>query len=688
MKLNQDKINTALKALDWPAVERELDAVSLTEDDVEAALKLVLRSDRMVKRRPGDDGAARDLLLQRLQEYLRSHSFGEGADKVPELQGIFRKIDKGYLAIYASEAALEFTQLTPQQRIDSIFGALADVATSMKADFDRTLKQGKYISAGMKFEDATGTGYHPPAIFHGLTLAATDALLLEAYSNGYLQGGVMVLPVPGPSTATAIAAANVKLVNAGLWRRWKYVDEHHRYLGAKLEEFNPPELPDWVTQLPPALSLTTVLEFLPDRDLTLMDHVATERFDQRMIQTLQEMLRGTNLLKIIAPKGAPQVPLPPKGTISMQEAHAGTLLGEYLSMPLDTTLAGSMFLHERLRGYAVLQQLAIDLFEKNKTYFPRISKADLEAELTRCGMSSKAVAAFIKEATFGKSNRDFYDQPLIQLQDGHYLLFGFALVEANLVKVMLSSLQNAKLPFQGKGPAYEDEVLRVLQGEGFTPRKLKVYRGPKKEHEFDYDVTFVWDDYVFFLECKNRSIPFGQPIAMAYFKLELESHAAQVARLRNALTNYPDIIDADYPQAKGKKPVFCVVNSLPFSLGSWRDIYYIDHSLLGRFFKPSGTFGVEIGKLAPGSPIVRDEVARLWAGNKPTAKDFIRYISSPPQLHLGAAHYELKADWYQLSLDTVLKTIEFSRVTLDEAQVAKILVEATNRNQKNGAGTD
>ena len=666
-------------------MQRELDAVLLTDDDLDAVLKLVLRSDRMVRRRPGDDGVDRERLLESLEQYLLTHSFTEAADAVPRLRAMFRSIDKGYLAIYKSEAALPFARLSPQQRIDSIFGALQDTGMSIQADFDRSMQQAEYLSAGMKFHDSAGTEYNPSAVFHGLTLAATDALLMEAYQNGYLRGSAMVLPSVNPSSAHANVLAQGKLANAGLWRHWKSVDEHHRYLAAKLEEFNAPELPDWMTQVPVGSAVRTVLEFEPDVNLQVLDYVATERFDQRMHQTLHDMIRRTDLLRIVAPKGSQYVPLPPAGILSTEEAHAGALLGEYLSMRLDQTPAGSMMLHERLRGYAVLQRYARGLIENYQTHFPRVLKTDLEAELVRCGLSAKATAAFIKEATFGKSNRDFYDQPLIQLDDGSYILFGFALLAADLVKVMMSSLQNAKLSFQRRGPAYESEVIRLLKEEGFSPRNLRVYRGPDKE-EFDYDVTFVWDEYVFFLECKSRSMPFGQPIALANFMMDIHGHAVQVARLRKALTEYPDIIDVDYPEAKGKTPVFCVVNALPFSLGLAEDVYYIDQSLLGRFFKAGGTFGREMGKLQPGAPAIRATVAPLWAGTKPTVVDFISYITAPPQLRLAAHHYQLAAQLIQLSPDTIMKVTNLVRVGLDDEEVARVLAAATNRQQDNSAG--
>lgn len=54
-------------------------------------------------------------------------------------------------------------------------------------------------------------------------------------------------------------------------------------------------------------------------------------------------------------------------------------------------------------------------------------------------------------------------------------------------------------------------------GYGFNVWNFKVSRGNKKEYEFDYDVVFIWEDYVFFLECKNRGLLMSNFIVIYYF---------------------------------------------------------------------------------------------------------------------------------------------------------------------------
>lgn len=677
MNPDQKKVKNALKGLDWLALRQQLEAIDLTRKNLQVVLMMVLRSDSMVRRRPGDDGATRDHLLTELESYLQEKELEEAASTVAELHQIFRSIDKGYVAILSEEGKLHFSSLSPEKRVSAILSYLADIGKQLQLDHDRAIEGAGFISPNQTIKDVAGTIYSPNATFHGLTLAATDALQLEGYRHSYFDAaGELVLPVPVPVGQTDKTAAELKLFNASLWRRWKTVDERHRLLQASLGELAPPQLPEWVSRFTESEKIVTAFEFQPRSELERMDMIASERFEMRMVQTFQEILLKTNVAKIVAPRSAPKVELPPQGVVSIDEVHAGTMLGQFLGLRLDQTKAGNLLLSERLRGYAVLKLLVESFVEADGTYFPVLARADIEAELLRCGLSKASADAFIKAATFNRSSRDMYDQPMIRLSNGSYLLFGFSLIASSLVKLMISSLENAKLSFPKRGPAFEKQIVDLLRAQGFDARTLKVKRGTPKA-EYDYDVTFVWGDYVFFMECKNRGIPFGNPIAIANFADEISDHEDQVERLRQGLLDYPDIIGVDYPQAIGKKPVFCVVFSLPFSMGYQDGVYYIDESLLGRFFKPGGSFGMELGKVAPGAPRYRVEFAKLWASDAPTPEDLIRYMGNPPQLQLAKARYELGADLFRLSEDVALGYSDWKRKNLSDAEEAKILSKAS-----------
>ncbi|GAB3630138.1 hypothetical protein PTE30175_04804 [Pandoraea terrae] len=57
---------------------------------------------------------------------------------------------------------------------------------------------------------------------------------------------------------------------------------------------------------------------------------------------------------------------------------------------------------------------------------------------------------------------------------------------------------------------------------------LNAYAIKKSRNGAEYDVVLPWGDYLFVLECKNRSSPHGNPIQMHYFDLETRSNSLQL----------------------------------------------------------------------------------------------------------------------------------------------------------------
>ena len=68
-------------------------------------------------------------------------------------------------------------------------------------------------------------------------------------------------------------------------------------------------------------------------------------------------------------------------------------------------------------------------------------------------------------------------QPMVRLSSGSYCLFGFSLIASSLVKLMMSSLENAQHSFPKRGPAFEQHVIDMLPAQGFDAKTLKVNRG-------------------------------------------------------------------------------------------------------------------------------------------------------------------------------------------------------------------
>lgn len=163
----------------------------------------------------------------------------------------------------------------------------------------------------------------------------------------------------------------------------------------------------------------------------------------------------------------------------------------------------------------------------------------------------------------------------------------------------------------------------------------------------------------------------SNPIATYHFNNSISGHIAQVKRLQQGLIDYPDILEKDFPEAVGKKAIFCLVNAMPFATGEIHGIYMVDDSILSRFFS-SPTFGVTAGQLDGKGPQKRTDLMRIWTGSKPTPQDFISYLARPPQLVLAKENYELAPSICPLSLSACVKISDYRRKDLNSHEISKL----------------
>lgn len=671
-------IRDSLRKLDWKKCKQQLDNLPADTESCLSILQLVWHSDSFVRRRPGDNGIKRDRFLEQMSDYYSAVGVSEAADAILEMRTELLIIDQGYIEIHSVVPTLATAALTPEQRVSAAFVALDKSVRLMLDDLDRNNRSSNVVMGhGRNLTGKNQEKYDPNAVANGLTTAAGDIVMLEAYRQGWFdEDNRIVLPDLVEVATESVDAIVANLRNANLWRLWKNLDERVRFLNgtltlapdgisswkAKVLEEGGPQIPD---------DVCVAFDFVPEKRAETLDILANERLDEILTQNFQKLIRETNALSKVGPAGE-FVALPPKKYISVYEMHASLMYAHLTKLDTFKLVSGELTVTELLRGYAVLK-CYVDVLEKEQhTYFPRVSFDRIHAELMRCGLSSLAADAFISRATFCRSSRDLYDQPLVKTRDGCYILFGSSLVGADLTKILMSNLANYGTTFEDKGKLFEAATISMLRRYGFIARNLKVWRGSKGEHEFDYDVAFTWGNYVFFLECKNRGLPLGNPIATYRFNHELDAHLAQVERLKQGLIDYPDILTKDFPEAVGKEPIFCLVNAMPFAYGYLDGVYVVDDSILSRFFS-SSSIKVTKGQLDGKGPQARTALHRLWKGRKPTPDEFIAYLKLPPQLELARHNYELAPKIECLSAKACAKVTDYRRKDLSSNQVSKFL---------------
>lgn len=156
--------------------------------------------------------------------------------------------------------------------------------------------------------------------------------------------------------------------------------------------------------------------------------------------------------------------------------------------------------------------------------------------------------------------------------------------------------------------------LSFFEEQGYDAKSLKFKIG---NEEFEYDVIVPWDDYVFILECKNRTLSGHNPTAAYYFSIETASAIKQVTRLAEAMANHADVVlERTGIDVGSKKIVPCVVNSLPYAMtGDIAGVYVTDASGVKRFFQERNFHIVRPDLLKNNSAILhRTPMKSLWAG--------------------------------------------------------------------------
>lgn len=676
--MNVEHVKKLIRTLNWSKLAAHLQEPPLTEDDVENLVEAVYHSDAMVRRRPNDNGMRRNEFLNALVHHLSSAGFSDAVKIIGALRIEFEAIDIGYAAIFESESQLPTSQWTGTQHITATLTMLQSAFKQIQADIARSVTAVPALTPEPKILDSEGNQYNPSGMLHNLAAAAFNILMMEAYRANYFNDeDEIVLPLLPTITERESEPIVSNYATAHLWKLWKTIDEKIRFLGGQIKVVH--GKPTWVDPSDKAFdAIETSLEFEANTDVEGFAVLAGERFDERQRQTYFRLITETNLSNHVAPSSAATVDLPPTTFLSIEEGHAAVGLHHALSVAIQTARVPGMQLtvSELLRGFSSLQSISRERLDKTDNPFPRLTRAELDCALRRWGLSSTAVDNFLSIATFRRSSRDLYDCPLIRCADGTFMLFGWTITYADLVKLVLSSISSQDGDIDDKGDLFEGRMLSMFRDRKFDAHKIFTSRGQSNEI-FDFDVAFTWGDYAFFFECKNRSLPGDSPIAVHYFNHTVQSHLKQVRRLRKGLDDYPDILSDRLPNAVGKKRVFCVLNALPYARPPVDGIYFSDEGLIRRFFD-SPSIGINTTPLSKDSnaPRMRLELARLWKGAVPTPEEFIQYLGDPPQLKVAAAHYRKEARAELLSKTVVTKVVDLKREVAEVEQVAAILRES------------
>lgn len=676
VELSETLVNEALAKLSWKQLSDHLAMTGLTQKDVDKLTGLIKRNESLVlKRMNSSQETKREKLLKRLSALLEAKDFAPQAELIRAYDARLKEIDGVYQDILGLLAKTDAAALTPELRVAALLDRSNREYIDLKSQMLQSMRDDGVLDLGkvtMKNDD--GRDFNPGAV-HELLIATFESTLgMEAHIHGwYDENGVLTLPSLPPSTEESRLAVGSVQILAAAWRNWQIAERRHRYLDGVLEKH---------TKLDPAwgkLGVTSLWLSQSAEDLReLYNYAANNRLAERLTQHFGAVLTNTNYRNAVASING-RVELLPNQTISLQEIHGAAALSQLLSGEIteDNAKYAGLTLAEWVRGYAVLQCVCEDVWNKGDINHLTInfSRRELAAKLEQLGLRNGTADIFIDHATYRKASRDLFDQPLIKLQDGTFILLALSAATSSIPNVILSTLGMLEVSLDARGKRFENSVIKFLARQGINAKNILCNR---EGEQYDYDVAFVWGEYLFLLECKSRGLSGGDPSRAYYFSLGIRDVVKQVKRLAEGLQRYPDILTEHLPEAVGKKVVHCVINSLPYTMFDELDgIHFTDEGSFTRFFQQSeiGPRSLDlengIGDIDPDTAI-----AFLWDGPSPTPEDFLRQLKKPIQLVMLTSHIDLFPLDIPVGEHTMLRSMQFGRTNSTTLSYRQAAIEA------------
>lgn len=651
-RLRESIVTECLGALDWEGLKGHLDRVQLDESAGAKLVELIMRARTMVFRYPGKI-KKRSAILDGVVEKVRADLGDEAADFARSRFDHFALIDEGYAELRGMIDALP---LAPLPKAVSFSAYLAFVARdwSELQDQIKAAQANPRTSGSIILTAPDGSRYGGDAAIAQLVNLMSMNVMLSAYGGKWF-GADDIARTPDLAAVTEeqIKQAGAANFTALAWQQWQLVEERSRFLDGDLAKLSAPD-----DRFPENAEIIT--HSSESIGWERLDLAANERLGDRLGQTFEEMALKTGLLKMGRGIG-PGAAMPPTDYISPAEAHTVVMLSEYLGLNVATHPAdlGGLRLIEWIRGFAVLQQLVSDQLETEalpiERAFPRLEIAELETILTRNGLPGDKAKAFIDHASFSRSSRDLYDAPILRGDGNWCRIAAPGLVDAILLRLVLSTLANKELVIKGKGEAFEAQFRQQLADQGLSVYHFEADRpgGP-----YEYDAIVPWGDYLFVFECKNRSLSGTNPIACYNLLRSTAGHIEQVQRLVKALSDHPDILTEFVAEdCTNLTLVPVVMSAMPFSMaGELEGIYFADAASTGRFFQERHMHISRLHQVGEIKVMHRVPTHSQWSGETPEADDFMRHLEDPLALQIMMAHLNFQPLVFQIGANLFAAT--------------------------------
>jgi hypothetical protein len=621
-------INSALTKLSWKLLKRELDKFQWYRSPL-VLLSAIMRTEALINRRPNAEKTRkRKELFDDLIAFISLRLDKPSLDNFKKMLEFFGTIEKCFDEVLSFEGELSaLKDLSPETRLWSTMTWFAGDQNHLYEKVEDQFRTGAPVLINsLSVTDAYGIFVDPETYHTQQVEALGSALLMEAYRNNWFSSdGVVVIPDRVPVNDTEAFKSGSVLYNANIWALIDILQEHVRYLG---REHNIREAHEY-DNAPDNFKFG--IEFGESTKAQILDFIASQRNRSRESTNFFSINKDSELNSLL--DAAAEI----SGSKTVKDHyHAASSLTTLLSYNVleDDALYEGLTLSDWIYGFCFIREFCTAMLPEAFKGKPMVSELitfnqeSLLDHIQSSGMSKEKSLTFVKNITFHRKARDLFDAPLIKTSSGFAVIYD-TLKGSLISRAITSNILSRKGEFKPKGDGLENEIKELFISHGVEAVGYK-RKYPEPEGEYQYDVLALWDGKLFVLECKNRWLCEGRPVAIYNFLKQTREDVRQATRLVAGLKLHPEMVHAAFGrEVKYDEIIPCVVAGLPYAMPDQLDgVFFTDVSILTRFFSDR-YFGVKYtDQSREGQQIIYDQ----WKTNAPLVSDLIKTLRNPMQV--------------------------------------------------------
>ncbi|HCI2636919.1 hypothetical protein KUU78_11585 [Pseudomonas aeruginosa] len=656
-------ISSALTKVSWKLLKRELDKFQWHKNPP-ALLSVILRTEALInKRQNAEKTNKRKELFEELISYISPKLEKPFLEHFKKMLDFFNAAETCFYEVLKFEGELSaLKDLSPAVRLWSTMTWFVGDQNHLYRKIAEQFKTREPVFINNFLINGADNIPVDPSTYHVQQVEALgSAILMEAYRNSWFApDGVVVIPDRVPVDDTDKFKAGSVLFNANIWALIDVLQEQVRYLGRDHQIIEPHKYDS------PPEDFKFGIEFGPSTEAQFFDFIASQRNNTRESTSFFSINKDPELnsfLDAVATSGSKTI---------RDRYHAASSLTTLLNYDVleDETLYEGLTLSDWIDGFCFTKEfcstiLSKDFEEPLTSELITFSQECLLTHLQLSGMTKEKSLAFIKSITFHQKSRDLFDTPLIKTSTGFVVIYDI-LKGCLISRAIVSNILSRKGEFKQKGVGLENEVKELFVSNGIeTVAYKKKY--PEPEGEYQYDALVLWGGKLFVLECKNRWLCEGRPVAIYNFLKQTREDARQVTRLVDGLKRHPEMVHKAFDrEVKYDEIIPCVVAGLPYAMqDQLGGVFFTDISILTRFFSERH-FCVEYTDKPKEDQNV---IYKQWEADRPLASDLIKTLRNPIQVALARSTLASRSMEFPIGRSIALK---HSYIYTKELDVAKL----------------